>query len=85
MTNKTITIELKQWEVNHLLQIVNAIKDLNRSTDDKTPISYNEVCALDGVDNWLARKFGMVQPVCEHGSRNFYADYSYEQLEQEDA
>ena len=78
METKVIKVKLEGWEVNRLLEIVNAIKNLNRTTDEKADITYKEICDLDGADHWLASKLCMSQPDCEHGHRNMWADYSYD-------
>jgi len=75
MQTKTITFELNGWEIKHLRDIINAIKDFNRTTDDKADIGFDVIRQLDGADHWLAQRIGMEQPKCEHGSRNWYADY----------
>lgn len=78
MESKTIKIELEGWEINRLLEIINAIKNFNRTTDEKASITYEEIRELDGADYWLANKLGMSQPDCEHGHRNMWADYKYD-------
>jgi len=58
--------------------IVNAIKDFNIHTSDKAPIDYDIICGLDGADDFLARRFGLVQPSNEDFSRNSYIDYQWD-------
>ena len=84
MTTKTIVIELDGWQVNRMLDIVNAIKDFNRATDEKCPIDYDVIQRLDGADHFIANHMVMEQPTCEHGNRNYYGDYEWSKLEEKD-
>jgi hypothetical protein len=80
MTNRPHKINLTCKQKTQLLQIINRIKDMNRTTDDKTPLSYEDVCYLDVVEFRLADMFDMGQEMtaCEHGKyRNRYSDYEY--------
>ena len=58
-----------------LLEIVNTIKDINRTTDEKCDISYKQIQNLDYADRLLADALGFVQPKCEHGYPQVYSDY----------
>lgn len=84
MISKTITIELENWQVERMRSIINALKDLNRTTDDKADITYDQVQQLDGADHFLAERIGLEQPKLEHGGRNWYADYVWEEEETDD-
>jgi len=72
---KTITFELNGYEVDRMRDAINAIKNFNRMTDEKTDITYDVIQKLDCVDLFLGRLIGLDQPTCEHGSRNAWADY----------
>jgi hypothetical protein len=77
MTKKTITFELNGYEVDRMRKAINAIKDFNRTTDEKADISYDVIQNLDCVDLFLGRLIGLDQPDCEHGHRNAWADYQW--------
>ena len=79
MTTKTITFELNGYEIERLRRILNALKDFNRTTDEKADISYDIIQNLDYADQWLAGCVGMEQPKCEHGHRNAWADYQWKE------
>lgn len=74
---KTITFELNGYEVERMRKSINAIKDFNRMTDEKTDITYDIIQQLDCTDMFLARLVGLEQPACEHGNRNAWADYHW--------
>lgn len=67
MTNNT--------DQKRLLEIVNTIKDINRTTDEKCDISYKQIQDLDYADRILADAFGFEQPKCEHGRPQIWSDY----------
>jgi len=67
MTNNT--------DQKRLLEIVNTIKDINRTTDEKCDISYRHIQDLDYSDKILADALGFEQPKCEHGHPQIYSDY----------
>ena len=80
MTNRPHKINLTCKQKKQLLEIINRIKDMNRTTDDKAALSYDDVCYLDVVEFRLADMFDMGQEMtaCEHGKyRNRYSDYEY--------
>ena len=80
MTNKPHQINITPKQKTQLLEIINRIKDMNRTTDDKCPLNYDDVCYLDVVEFRLADMFDMGQEMtaCEHGKyRNRYSDYEY--------
>ena len=78
-----LTIEVDKHDLSMLLDYINNIKDMNRTIDDRCEISYNHVCKLENADYHIARIFGFEQPTCEHGSRNWYANYTMtKQLQQ---
>jgi hypothetical protein len=72
---KTITFELNGYEIERMRKAINAIKDFNRTTDEKADITYDVIQHLDCTDMFLAGLMGLEQPACEHGSRNVWADY----------
>lgn len=74
---KKITFELDSYEIERLRRTINAIKDFNRTTEDKADITYDTIQPLDDADRWLANLVGLEQPRCEHGMRNQYADYHW--------
>ena len=77
MTTKTIVMELEGWQVERMLDIVNAIKDFNRATDEKCDIDYSLIQRLDGADQFIANHMVMEQESCEHGNRMWWSDYSW--------
>lgn len=79
---KTITFELNGYEIERLRKTINALKDFNRTTDEKAEIGYDVIQQLDCTDMFLARLVGLEQPECEHGNRNAWADYVW--IEEED-
>ncbi len=79
MTNKTITIELNEWQLEQLRTIVNALKDFNRTTDEKCEIDYGLVRTLDGADTIIGGYFGLAQPKTEQGQRSWWADYQWKE------
>ena len=76
--NKKIKVELNDWEITRVLEIINALKSFNRTTDEKCPIDYELVVKLDGADHYLAKFLGLKQPETEKGYPNIYADYEWE-------
>ena len=75
--NKKITFELNGYEVDRMRRAINAIKDFNRTTDEKADLTYDIIQNLDCVDLFLGRLMGLDQGQCEHGSRNAWADYDW--------
>jgi len=75
--NKKITFELNGYEVDRMRRAINAIKDFNRTTDEKADITYDIIQNLDSVDLFLGRLMGLDQPACEHGNKNYWADYQW--------
>ena len=82
MTNKTITFELNGYEIERMRKAINALKDFNRTTDEKADISYDVIQNLDCIDQFFGRLIGLEQPECEHGHRNAWADYDWVQTEE---
>ena len=85
MTSKTITFELSGYEMERMKRVLSAIKDFNRTTEEKADITYDTVQQLDFADRWLAGLIGLEQPKCEHGHRNHWADYQWVDDEEKDA
>jgi len=79
MKSKKCKIKLEGYEIERMRSIVNAIKDFNIHTSDKAPIDYDIICELDGADDFLARRLGLVQPSNEDFSRNWYVDYQWDE------
>jgi len=79
MKTKTITFELNGYEIERMRRILSAIKDFNRTTEEKADITYDTVQQLDFADRWLAGLIGLEQPECEHGHRNAWADYVWKE------
>lgn len=77
MKKKTITFELCGYEIDRLRKAINAIKDFNRSTDEKADISYDIIQNLDCVDQFIGRLVGLEQPLSDEGYRNAWADYHW--------
>lgn len=75
--SKKIVIELDAWQVERMRGIVNALKNFNRTTDDKADISYDLICELDDADRFIANHIGLEQIRCEHGHMNLYVDYTW--------
>mgnify|MGYP003124265084 FL=1 len=69
-----------------LLKVINLIKDIGLTTDDKCPITYNQVCELQDAE-FVLRGIGVfAKPKCnEHGHQMYWADYEYaEDVKDED-
>jgi len=81
MTTKTIVMELEGRHAIRMLKIVNAIKDFNRATDEKCPIGYDIIRALDNADDFLSTHLVMEQDTCENGHRLWWSDYRWSELE----
>ena len=79
MKTKTITFELDGYDIERMRRILSAIKDFNRTTEEKADITYDTVQQLDFADRWLANLIGLEQPECEHGHRNAWADYVWKE------
>ena len=61
-----------------LLKVINLIKDIGITTDEKLPITYNQVCELEDAE-YVLRGIGVfVKPKGkEHGQQMYWADYEY--------
>lgn len=84
MTTKTIVMELEGWQIGRMLDIVNAIKDFNRATDEKCDIDYSLIQRLDGADHFIANHMVMEQASCEHGNRMYWSDYRWSEPAEDD-
>ena len=61
-----------------LLKVVNLIKDIGITTDDKLPITYNQVCQLQDAEYVLCAIGVFAKPKCaEYGQQRYWADYEY--------
>ena len=61
-----------------LLKVINLIKDINTTTDEKMLITYNQVCELEEAE-YVLRGIGVfAKPKCkEHGHLLYWHDYEY--------
>ena len=53
-----------------LLKVINLIKDINTTTDEKMPITYNQVCELEEAE-YVLRGIGVF------AKTKYWADYKY--------
>jgi len=61
-----------------LLKVINLIKDICLTTDDKCPITYNQICELDSAEYILRGIGAFAQPKSkENGQQMRWADYEY--------
>lgn len=61
-----------------LLKVINLLKDINMLTDDKCPITYHQVCELQGAEYVLRGIGAFAKPKCkESGQQMYWADYEY--------
>ena len=79
LKSKECKIELEGHEIERMRNIVNAIKDLNITTSDKACIDYDTIRELDGADNFLAKFFGLAQPIHPDFGSKWYADYQWDE------
>ncbi len=79
MKSKKCKIELEGHQIERMRSIINAIKDLNVTTSDKAGIDYDTIRELDGADSFLAKFFGMVQPIHPDFGCKWYADYQWDE------
>ena len=79
MKSKKCKIELEGHQIERMRSIINAIKDFNVHTSDKACIDYDTIRELDGADNFLAKFFGMVQPIDPDFGCKWYADYQWDE------
>ena len=79
MKSKECKIELEGHQIERMRSIINAIKDLNVTTSDKAGIDYDTIRELDGADNFLAKFFGLVQPIHPDFGCKWYADYQWDE------
>ena len=62
----------------NLLKVINLIKDINTTTDDKCPITYNQICELDNAEYILRGIGAFAKPKSkEHGQQMRWEDYEY--------
>jgi hypothetical protein len=61
-----------------LLKVINLIKDIGTTTDDKCPITYNQVCELQNAEYILRGIGSFAKPKSnEHGHTLYWEDYEY--------
>ena len=59
-------INLTQQDARQILKMLEDLRSINATTDDKCPIDYEQVCKLDGMEHQLANIVGATVE-CEHG------------------
>ena len=64
MNKRKIKIELEGYEIERIRSIINAIKDFNIATTDKSAVEYDTIRTLDGADYFFARLLGLYQKDC---------------------
>lgn len=76
MSNDNVyVLKISENQMYRLLNIVNAIKDFNRATDEKADISYDIVQRLDYADDSLGSILGFEQPMNEEGYKNRWSNF----------
>ena len=61
-----------------LLKVINLLKEIGLTTDEKCPITYNQVCELQDAEYVLRGIGAFAKPKCkEHGQQMYWADYEY--------
>ena len=59
-------INLTKQQSKQILQMLEDLRSINASTDDKCPIDYEQICKLDGMEHQLANIVNATLE-CEHG------------------
>ena len=59
-------LNLTEKETREILQMLEDLRSINATTDDKCPIDYDMVCKLDGMEHQLANIVDATVE-CEHG------------------
>ena len=66
-------VNMIEHDRKELLKVINIIKEINTTTDEKCPITYNQVCDLESTE-WILRKVGAFRKVDGHWSEYAYAE-----------
>jgi len=70
MTKKTKEINkilnLTQQESKQILQMLETLRSINATTDDKCPLDYEQICKIDAMEHQLANIVGATVE-CKHG------------------
>lgn len=67
-----------EYDRKKLLKVINLIKDINTTTDEKLPITYNQVRELQDAEYALRGIGAFAKPKSkEHGQQMYWADYEY--------
>ena len=59
-------LNLTKQQSKQILQMLEDLRSINSSTDDKCPIDYEQICKLDGMEHQLANIVNATVE-CEHG------------------
>ena len=59
-------LNLTEKETREILQMLEDLRSINATTDDKCPIDYDMVCKLEGMEHQLANIVDATVE-CEHG------------------
>tara|TARA_R110001632_G_scaffold127698_1_gene241453 strand:+ start:207 stop:458 length:252 start_codon:yes stop_codon:yes gene_type:complete len=59
-------LNLTKQQSRQILQMLEDLRSINSSTDDKCPIDYEQICKLDGMEHQLANIVNATLE-CEHG------------------
>jgi hypothetical protein len=59
-------LNLTKQQSKQILQMLEDLRSINASTDDKCPIDYEQICKLDGMEHQLANIVNATVE-CEHG------------------
>jgi len=59
-------LNLTKQQSRQILQMLEDLRSINASTDDKCPIDYEMICKLDGMEHQLANIVNATLE-CEHG------------------
>ena len=60
-----------------LLKVINLLKDIGLTTDEKLPITYNQVCELQDAEYVLRGIGAFAKPECKEHGQMYWADYEY--------
>ena len=62
-----------------MLELTNAMKDLEVQVSEGIPLEYKTIETLRGGTWLMTKHFGFAQPRCEHGHTNYYSDYMFKE------
>ena len=73
-------LNLTQQDARQILEMLEDLRSINATTDDKCSIDYDMICKLDGMEHILARIVG-AKVECEHGHYSRWSgSYEYENV-----